>query len=133
MLEDPIRANPIIGQIIVVGEQKPFISALVTLDSEMLPPWLNSNGEAADMSLADAAVNPKVIAEVQKAVDAANSRVSRAESIRKFTILATEFTEASGHLTPKMSLKRGPIMTDFAAQVEAMYEQPATKGESLVH
>jgi long-chain acyl-CoA synthetase len=132
-LEDPIRANPIIGQIIVVGEQKPFISALVTLDSEMLPPWLNSNGEAPDMSLADAAVNPKVIAEVQKAVDAANAKVSRAESIRKFTILATEFTEASGHLTPKMSLKRGPIMKDFATQVEAMYEQPATKGESLVH
>ena len=132
-LEDPIRANPIIGQIIVVGEQKPFISALVTLDSEMLPPWLNSNGEAADMSLADAAVNPKVIAEVQKAVDAANAKVSRAESIRKFTILATEFTEGSGHLTPKMSLKRGPITNDFAAQIEAMYEQPATKGESLVH
>jgi long-chain acyl-CoA synthetase len=132
-LEDPIRANPIIGQIIVVGDQKPFISALVTLDSEMLPPWLNSNGEAADMSLADAAVNPKVIAEVQKAVDAANAKVSRAESIRKFTILATEFTEGSGHLTPKMSLKRGPIMKDFATQVEAMYEQPATKGESLVH
>jgi long-chain acyl-CoA synthetase len=133
VLEDPIRANPIIGQIIVVGEQKPFISALVTLDAEMLPPWLNSNGEAPDMSLADAAVNPKVIAEVQRAVDAANAKVSRAESIRKFTILATEFTEGSGHLTPKMSLKRGPIMKDFAAQVEAMYEQPATKGESLVH
>lgn len=132
-LEDPIRANPIIGQVVVVGEQKPFISALVTLDSEMLPPWLNSNGEAADMSLADAAVNPKVIAEVQKAVDAANAKVSRAESIRKFTILATEFTEGSGHLTPKMSIKRGPIMKDFATQVEAMYEQPATKGESLVH
>jgi long-chain acyl-CoA synthetase len=132
-LEDPIRANPIIGQVVVVGEQKPFISALVTLDSEMLPPWLNSNGEAADMSLADAAVNPKVIAEVQKAVDAANSKVSRAESIRKFTILSTEFTEGSGHLTPKMSIKRGPIMKDFATQVEAMYEQPATKGESLVH
>jgi long-chain acyl-CoA synthetase len=133
VLEDPIRANPIVGQVVVVGDQKPFISALVTLDPEMLPPWLNSNGEAADMSLADAAVNPKVIAEVQKAVDAANARVSRAESIRKFTILGSEFTEASGHLTPKMSIKRGPIMTDFAAQVEAMYEQPATKGESLVH
>lgn len=132
-LEDPIRANPIVGQVIVVGEQKPFISALVTLDPEMLPPWLNSNGEAGDMPLSEAATNPKVIAEVQKAVDAANSRVSRAESIRKFTILATEFTEGSGHLTPKMSLKRGPITTDFAAQIEAMYEQPATKGESLVH
>ena len=132
-LEDPIRANPIIGQIIVVGDQKPFISALVTLDSEMLPPWLNSNGEDANMSLEEAAANPTVIAEVQRAVDAANARVSRAESIRKFTILATEFTEGSGHLTPKMSLKRGPIMSDFAAQIEAMYEQPATKGESLVH
>ena len=132
-LEDPIRANPIIGQVIVVGEQKPFISALVTLDPEMLPPWLNSNGEAADMSLADAAKNPKVIAEVQRAVDDANSRVSRAESIRKFTILSTEFTEGSGHLTPKMSLKRGPILADFASEIEAMYEQPATKGESLVH
>src|SRR5690606_20347884 len=82
-LEDPIRANPIVGQVIVVGDQRPFISALVTLDPEMLPPWLNSNGEAADMSLEDAAVHPKVIAEVQKAVDAANARVSRAESIRK--------------------------------------------------
>jgi long-chain acyl-CoA synthetase len=133
LLEDPIRSNPIIGQVVVVGDQKPFISALVTLDSEMLPQWLSSNGESATMSLADAATNPKVIAEVQKAVDAANSRVSRAESIRKFTILATEFTEGSGHLTPKMSIKRGPIMTDFASQVEAMYEQPATQGESLVH
>jgi long-chain acyl-CoA synthetase len=133
LLEDPIRSNQIIGQVVVVGDQKPFISALVTLDAEMLPPWLNSNGESATMSLEEAATNPKVIAEVQKAVDAANARVSRAESIRKFTILATEFTEASGHLTPKMSIKRGPIMKDFGAQVEAMYEQPATQGESLVH
>jgi long-chain acyl-CoA synthetase len=133
LLEDPIRSNPIVGQVVVVGEGKPFISALITLDSEMLPVWLNNNGEAADMSLEDAATNPKVIAEVQKAVDAANTRVSRAESIRKFTILATEFTEASGHLTPKMSIKRAPIVEDFSQQIEAMYEQPATKGESLVH
>jgi len=132
-LEDPIRANPIIGQIVVVGDQKPFISALVTLDPEMLPPWLNSNGEDPNMSLEEAAKNPKVIAEVQRAVDAANANVSRAESIRKFTILATEFTEASGHLTPKMSIKRGPITADFAAEIDAMYDVPATKGESLVH
>jgi long-chain acyl-CoA synthetase len=133
LLEDPIRSHPIIGQVVVVGDQRPFISALVTLDSEMLPQWLTSNGESATMSLDAAATNPKVIAEVQKAVDAANGRVSRAESIRKFTILATEFTEGSGHLTPKMSIKRGPIMKDFGAQVDAMYEQPATQGESLVH
>lgn len=133
LLEDPIRANPIIGQVVVIGDQRPFISALVTLDPEMLPAWLASNGESETMSLEEAATNPKVIAEVQRAVDAANARVSRAESIRKFTILAAEFTEGSGHLTPKMSIKRGPIMNDFSAQVEAMYEQPATKGESLVH
>jgi long-chain acyl-CoA synthetase len=133
MLEDPIRANPIIGQIVVVGEQKPFISALVTLDPEMLPAWLASNGESAEMPLAEAVTHPKVVAEVQRAIDAANGLVSRAESIRKFTILATEFTEASGHLTPKMSIKRGPIVADFAGEIAEMYESPATKGESLVH
>jgi long-chain acyl-CoA synthetase len=134
LLEDPIRANPLVGQIVVVGEQKPFIAALITLDDEMLPTWLKNNGMAADMPLADACANPKVIAEVQKAVDAANSRVSRAESIRKFVILPTEWTEASGHLTPKMSIKRGPILKDFSPQIEAMYQAaPATHGESLVH
>ncbi|MEO8528745.1 MAG: long-chain fatty acid--CoA ligase [Pseudolysinimonas sp.] len=133
VLEDPIRANPIVGQVVVVGEGKPFISALITLDSEMLPTWLANNGEKADMPLADACTNPKVIAEVQKAVDAANSKVSRPESIRKFSILATEFTEDSGHLTPKMSIKRGPILEDFSSEIEAMYEVPATQGESLVH
>ena len=91
-LEDPIRANPIVGQVVVVGDQKPFISALITLDPEMLPVWLNNNGEAGDMSIADAARNPKVIAEVQRAIDLANAKVSRAESIRKFKILDIEFT-----------------------------------------
>ena len=131
-LEDPIRANPVIGQIVVVGDQKPFISALITLDSEMLPVWLNNNGEAGDMSLEDAARNPKVLAEVQRAIDAANARVSRAESIRKFKILPIDFTEASGHLTPKMSIKRNVIVKDFAAEIEALYtSNPATEGISV--
>ena len=132
-LEDPIRSNPIVGQVVVCGDQKPFISALVTLDPEMLPVWLNNNGEAGDMSLEEAVGNPKVIAEVQRAVDAANARVSRAESIRKFTILPTEFTEASGHLTPKMSIKRDPILKDFADVIESMYDSAPTQGQSLVH
>ncbi len=131
-LEDPIRSNPIIGQVVVVGEQKPFVSALITLDSEMLPVWLNNNGEEATMSLDAAARHPKVLAEVQRAVDVANSRVSRAESIRKFTILATEFTEASGHLTPKMSIKRAVITSDFTSVIEGMYAgAPQTQGISL--
>ncbi|KXZ61551.1 Long-chain-fatty-acid--CoA ligase FadD15 [Microbacterium laevaniformans] len=125
-LEDPIRANPIVGQVVVVGDQKPFISALITLDPEMLPAWLANNGLPADMSLSDAAKNPQVRAEVQRAVDIANKNVSRAESIRKFTILDTEWTEASGHLTPKMSIKRNVILTDFANEIEDIYTVPVT-------
>lgn len=125
-LEDPIRANPIIGQVVVVGDQRPFISALVTLDSEMLPTWLGNNGLPTDMSLADASKNEAVHAEIQRAVDAANTRVSRAESIRKFTILESEWTEASGHLTPKLSIKRNVIMSDFADEIAAIYDEPVT-------
>ncbi|MFD7871320.1 AMP-dependent synthetase/ligase [Microbacterium sp. NPDC059771] len=123
-LEDPIRANPIVGQVVVVGDQRPFISALVTLDPEMLPTWLANNGLDEKMSLADASTNPAVRAEVQRAVDAANQRVSRAESIRKFTILDSEWTEASGHLTPKLSIKRNVIMNDFADEISAIYDEP---------
>ncbi len=131
-LEDPIRANPIVGQVVVVGDQKPFISALVTLDSEMLPTWLANNGLPSDMPLREAASNDAVRAEVQRAVDAANTRVSRAESIRKFTILDTEWTEASGHLTPKLSIKRNVIMSDFADEIAAIYDEPvATTNVSI--
>jgi long-chain acyl-CoA synthetase len=132
-LEDPIRANPLVGQVVVVGDKKPFISALVTLDPEMLPVWLNNNGEDAGMSLDEAAASPAVLAEVQRAIDAANENVSRAESIRKFTILPTELTEASGHLTPKMSIKRNVILDDYADAIESMYSgAPATEGHSIV-
>lgn len=132
-LEDPIRANPLIGQVVVVGDQKPFVAALVTLDPEMLPVWLNNNSEAADMPLVEAAAHAKVIAEVQRAVDAANAKVSRAESIRKFVILPTEFTEASGHLTPKMSIKRAVIAKDFAKQIDGMYQATTeTQGVGVV-
>ncbi|QEW02815.1 AMP-dependent synthetase/ligase [Microbacterium lushaniae] len=123
-LEDPIRANPIIGQVVVVGDKKPFISALITLDSEMLPTWLANNGLSADMTLAQAAVHEVVHLEVQRAIDGANAHVSRAESIRKFTILPVEWTEASGHLTPKLSIKRTVILSDFAEHVEEIYSTP---------
>lgn len=135
LLEDPLRANPVISQAVVVGDGKPFISALITLDPEMLPVWLANNGEPADMSLAEASTNPHVVAEVQRAVDNANERVSRAESIRKFTIITTEFTEANGYLTPKLSIKRGPILKDFSEVIDGMYASigPETLGTSLRH
>ena len=125
-LEDPIRANPIVGQVVVVGDQKPFIAALVTLDSEMLPTWLANNGLPGTMSLDEAAKHDAVKAEVQRAIDTANSHVSRAESIRKFTILPIEWTEASGHLTPKMSIKRNVIVEDFADDIAEIYREPVT-------
>jgi len=131
-LEDPIRANPIIGQVIVVGDQKPYIAALITLDDEMLPAWLKNNGHDETLSVTEAANHPAVIAEIQKAVDAANASVSRAESIRKFHILDIELTEASGHLTPKLSIKRNVILVDFADVIEGLYVgAPQTQGSSV--
>ena len=126
-LEDPIRANPIISQVVVAGDQKPFVSALITLDGEMLPTWLANNGVEGELSLSDAARHPVVLAEVQRAVDTANERVSRAESIRKFHVLPVELTEATGHLTPKMSIKRQVILSDFQAEIEALYADAVTE------
>jgi long-chain acyl-CoA synthetase len=130
-LEDPIRSNPVVGQVVVVGDQRPFISALITLDSEMLPTWLGNNGQDQSLSLDEAAKNPAVLAEIQRAIDAANGRVSRAESIRKFVVLPTEFTEASGHLTPKMSIKRHVILQDFTSEIDDLYADAPTQGIPL--
>lgn len=131
-LEDPIRSFTVIGQIVAVGDQKPFISALITLDQEMLPSWLKNNGLDPDMPIEEAVVNPVVLAEVQRAVDHGNKYVSRAESIRKFTVLPLEFTEASGHLTPKMSIKRDNILRDFAGEIAKMYgENPQTEAVTV--
>ncbi|CAB4634239.1 unannotated protein [freshwater metagenome] len=132
-LEDPIRANPLIGQCVVVGDKKPYIAALITLDSEMLGPWLRNNKLDPDMSADEARNHPAVLAEVQSAIDRANSKVSRAESIRKFVILPTEFTEDSGHLTPKMSIKRHVIVADFSAEIDELYSgNPETSGISII-
>jgi long-chain acyl-CoA synthetase len=120
VLEDRLRAHALVSQCIVVGDQRPFIGCLVTLDPEMLPTWLSNNGKPP-MDVPTAAKDPDVRAEVQKAVDNANLAVSKAESIRKFLILDTDFTEASGHLTPKLSLKRQVVLKDFAVQAEELY------------
>ena len=132
-LEDPIRANPLIGQCVVVGDKKPFIAALITLDPEMLGPWLRNNKLDPDMSVGEARNHPAVLAEIQSAIDRANAKVSRAESIRKFVILPTEFTEDSGHLTPKMSIKRHVIVADFSAEIDELYSgNPETSGISII-
>lgn len=120
VLEDQLRAHPLISQCIVVGDQKPFIAALVTLDTEMLPGWAANNG-LSGITVEQARTNEVVRAEIQHAVDSANTAVSKAESIRKFEILDVDFTEESGHLTPSLKLKRNVVMHDFADEVEALY------------
>lgn len=131
-LEDPIRAEPLVAQVVVVGDQKPFISALVTLDAEALPGWLELHGEPSDMSLRDAAQNPKVLAAIQAAVDKANTRVSRAESIRKFVVLDTEFSTDDDTLTPKLSVKRHVVLKKYSPVIDGIYNAaPPTRGISL--
>jgi long-chain acyl-CoA synthetase len=125
VLEDRLRAHPLISQTMVVGDNRPFIACLVTLDTEALDHWKQQHGKPADATVADLAADPELIAEIQAAVDDANKAVSRAESIRKFKVLPTDFTEASGHLTPSLKVKRSVVAKDYAAEIEALYSEPA--------
>ncbi|MBD8058575.1 long-chain fatty acid--CoA ligase [Cellulomonas sp. JH27-2] len=120
VLEDRLRAHPLISQVVVVGDQKPFIGALVTLDPEGVPGWLAAHGKPA-LTLEQAATDTDVLASIDLAVEKANKAVSRAESIRKYRILDTDLTIANGYLTPKLSVKRSIVLKDFSAEVEALY------------
>ncbi|WP_427008117.1 AMP-dependent synthetase/ligase [Pseudarthrobacter sp. H2] len=121
LLEDQIRADALVSQVLVVGDNRPFIGALVTLDEEALPGWLHRHGLPASTSLAEAAENPVVTAAVQDLINRANRSVSQAEAIKSFRIVTADFTEASGHLTPSMKVKRGQVMKDFETVIEEMY------------
>jgi long-chain acyl-CoA synthetase len=121
VLEDRLRSHALISQVMVVGDGKPFIAALITLDPEALGPWKERNGKPADATVATLREDPDLIAAVQSAVDDANKAVSRAESIRKFRILEGDFTQESGQLTVKLGIRRSVLMKDFAADIEALY------------
>ncbi|MGY1707544.1 AMP-dependent synthetase/ligase [Geodermatophilus sp. SYSU D00697] len=123
VLEDRLRAHRLISQCIVVGDQRPFIGALVTLDEEALPAWLDSKGKPADTQVAALTEDPDVLAEIEAAVTEANKAVSKAESIKKFRVLATDFTEGNGLLTPSLKLKRAAVMKEFDSEVEALYSR----------
>ncbi|HEU5159879.1 MAG TPA: AMP-dependent synthetase/ligase [Streptosporangiaceae bacterium] len=120
-LEDRIRAHPLISQCLVVGDGRPFIGALITLDSEAIGPWAKANGKPEDMTVAQAREDADVVAAIDAAVQSANASVSRAESIKKYRILGEDLTEDSGHLTPSLKIKRNVVMKDYAAEVEALY------------
>jgi long-chain acyl-CoA synthetase len=121
VLEDRLRSHALISQTMVVGDGRPYISALITLDPEALGPWKERHGKPADETIAQLREDPDLIAAVQEAVDDANKAVSRAESIRKFRILDGDFTQESGQLTVKLGIRRSVLMKDYADDVEALY------------
>ena len=119
-LEDRLRGHPLISQVLVIGDGEPFISALITLDKDMLPQWLRNHGLPA-MDVVEASSHPQVLAALDRAVARTNRAVSRAESIRTFRVLATDFTEANGLLTPSLKVKRGPVMEAHADVIADIY------------
>ncbi|MEU4432249.1 AMP-dependent synthetase/ligase [Nocardia rhamnosiphila] len=121
VIEDRIRAHALIGEVIVVGDHRPFVSCLVTIDGEHFPTWKQLNGKPADATVADLAADPDLLGAIQTAVDDGNRAVSRAEAVRKFRMLPTEFTEANGYVTPSLKLKRNIVLREFATEVDAMY------------
>ncbi|MGK4583723.1 AMP-dependent synthetase/ligase [Kitasatospora sp. HPMI-4] len=123
VIEDRIRAHAVIGEVMVVGDRKPFISCLVTIDEDFFPKWKELNGKPAEATLAELREDPDLLAAVQAAVDDGNLAVSHAEAVKKFRILDTVFSEASGYLTPSLKLKRNVVLKDFAADVEALYQR----------
>jgi long-chain acyl-CoA synthetase len=130
VLEDRLRASRLVSQCIVVGDARAYIAALVTLDEEALPAWLESKGKPAGTSPAQLADDPDVLAEIQAAVDEANKAVSQAEAIKRFKVLGTDFTEANGMLTPSLKLKRAVVMKEFDAEVEGLYQKDSAAHRS---
>jgi long-chain acyl-CoA synthetase len=123
VLEDQLRSHPLISQAMVVGDAKPFIGALITIDPEAIDGWKQRNGKPAGASVGELANDPDLLAEVDTAVKQANLSVSHAESIRKFRILPVDFTEDTGELTPTMKVKRKVVAQKFADDIEAIYSK----------
>ena len=120
ILEDRLRAHPLVSQCVVVGDNKPYIAALITLDEDFLGSWRKARGKE-QLSMDELTKDQDLHHTLQQAVDEANKAVSKAESIKKFAVLPIDLTIASGHLTPKLSIKRSVVMHDFAEEIESLY------------
>ncbi|MFJ5223911.1 AMP-dependent synthetase/ligase [Streptomyces sp. NPDC088400] len=122
VIEDRIRGHALVAECMVVGDGRPFVGALITLDCEFLSRWAADHGKPPNSTAATLRLDPELLAEVQLAVDEGNAAVSKAESVRKFRILTTQFTEEAGYITPSMKLKRNVVSKDFADEIEAIYQ-----------
>ncbi|MCM2392463.1 AMP-dependent synthetase/ligase [Streptomyces albipurpureus] len=121
VIEDRIRAHALIAECMVVGDGRPFVGALITLDEDFLGRWAADHGKPAGSTAAVLREDPELLAEIQRAVDDGNAAVSKAESVRRFRILAAQFTEDAGHITPSLKLKRNVVAKDFADEIEGIY------------
>ncbi|MFD4169811.1 AMP-dependent synthetase/ligase [Streptomyces albidoflavus] len=121
VIEDRIRGHALVAECMVVGDGRPFVGALVTVDEEFLVRWAADHGKPEGSTAASLREDPELLAEIQRAVDDGNAAVSKAESVRKFRVLPSQFTEESGHITPSLKLKRGVVLKDFADEIEAIY------------
>ena len=122
-MEDIIRASALVSQAVVVGDQKPFIGALITIDPENFESWKGRNGKSAEATVADLALDAVLVAEVQRAIDDANATVSHAEAIKKFRILPSDFTEETGELTPTLKVKRNVVAEKWIEEIAAIYHK----------
>jgi long-chain acyl-CoA synthetase len=120
VLEDRLRAHHLVSQCMVVGDGKPYVAALVTIDPEAFERWAEQHGKSG--GVAALTKDPDLLAALQEAVDDANKAVSQAESIRRFSVLPVDWTEESGELTPSLKLKRNVVMREFRREVQALYE-----------
>ena len=123
VLEDQLRAHPLVSQCLVVGDRQPFIAALLTLDEEALAAWCEQHGKAADAGPEQLRDDPDLRAELQKAVDETNQAVSKAEAIKEFRILPRDFTESNGQLTPSMKVKRNVVLKEYSDEIAAIYSR----------
>ncbi|WP_405663897.1 AMP-dependent synthetase/ligase [Streptomyces sp. RK9] len=122
VLEDRLRGRPLVGQCLLVGDNRPYVAALITLEPEAVAHWLSVRKRPKDTPLSELCHDPQLIADLQKAVDYTNEAVSRAESIRRFVVAEGEFTEANGLLTPSLKIKRSAVAAAYAKEIEKLYD-----------
>lgn len=120
-LEDRLRSHALIDQCMVIGDNRPYITALITLEPDGLSHWRQMH-KKQDLPLTELVRDERLLADLQRAVDDANALVSRPESIRRFAVLPVDFTPENGHLTPSLKLRRTAVARDFAKDIAALYE-----------
>ncbi|RRS02004.1 AMP-dependent synthetase/ligase [Glycomyces terrestris] len=129
-LEKILDAHPLIAYALVVGEARPYIGCLISIDGDILPDWLSRHGKDPATPIADLVEDPELLAELQEKVDEANATVSRAEQIKRFRVIPVELSEDAGEITPSVKVKRHVVMEKYSSEVNALYDQARVDDKS---